>query len=50
MTSTTLSLVLHHLRPDPRPRLRKPLMVGSPADVRASEVVRDAYLGKTAVA
>ena len=27
----------------------KPLMSGSPADVRASETVRDAYLGKAAV-
>jgi len=27
----------------------KPLMTGSPADVRASETVRDAYLGKAAV-
>jgi ABC-type branched-subunit amino acid transport system ATPase component len=26
------------------------LMVGSPADVRASEAVRDAYLGKADVA
>lgn len=28
----------------------KPLMTGSPAEVRASELVRDAYLGKAAVA
>lgn len=28
----------------------RPLMKGSPAEVRASEVVRDAYLGKAAVA
>ena len=26
------------------------LMVGSPAEVRASEIVRDAYVGKAAVA
>ncbi|HZQ78494.1 MAG TPA: ABC transporter ATP-binding protein [Acidimicrobiia bacterium] len=28
----------------------KPLMIGTPAEVRSSEVVRDAYLGKAAVA
>lgn len=28
----------------------KPLMVGSPHDVRSSELVRDAYLGKAAIA
>ena len=48
MIEHDMSLVLEICDPIHVIDFGKPLMVGSPADVRASETVRDAYLGKAA--
>jgi ABC-type branched-subunit amino acid transport system ATPase component len=45
-----MSLVLNICDPIYVLDFGKPVMVGSPAEVRASQAVRDAYLGKEAVA
>ena len=45
-----MSLVLNICDPIHVLDFGKPLMTGSPAEVRASDLVRDAYLGKAAVA
>ena len=50
MIEHDMSLVLNICDPIHVLDFGKPLMVGTPAEVRASEVVRDAYLGKAAVA
>jgi ABC-type branched-subunit amino acid transport system ATPase component len=50
MIEHDMSLVLNICDPIYVFDFGKPLMTGSPADVRASELVRDAYLGKAAVA
>src|SRR5205823_8975027 len=50
MIEHDMSLVLNICDPIHVLDFGKPLMVGSPAEVRASEIVRDAYLGKAAVA
>jgi ABC-type branched-subunit amino acid transport system ATPase component len=50
MVEHDMSLVLNICDPIYVFDFGKPLMTGSPADVRASELVRDAYLGKAAVA
>jgi ABC-type branched-subunit amino acid transport system ATPase component len=50
MIEHDMSLVLNICDPIHVLDFGKPLMVGSPADVRASDAVRDAYLGKAAVA
>ena len=50
MIEHDMSLVLNICDPIRVLDFGKPLMVGSPAEVRASEIVRDAYLGKAAVA
>jgi len=49
MIEHDMSLVLNICDPIHVLDFGKPLMVGGPADVRASELVRDAYLGKAAV-
>ncbi len=50
MIEHDMSLVLNICDPIYVFDFGKPLMTGSPADVRASELVRHAYLGKAAVA
>ena len=50
MIEHDMSLVLNICDPIHVLDFGRPLMTGSAADVRASEAVRDAYLGKAAVA
>jgi ABC-type branched-subunit amino acid transport system ATPase component len=50
MIEHDMSLVLNICDPIQVLDFGRPLMTGSPADVRASQAVRDAYLGKAAVA
>src|SRR5438309_2208002 len=50
MIEHDMSLVLNICDPIYVFDFGKPLMTGTPAEVRASELVRDAYLGKAAVA
>ncbi|HVW34117.1 MAG TPA: ABC transporter ATP-binding protein [Acidimicrobiia bacterium] len=50
MIEHDMSLVLNICNPIHVLDFGKPLMTGTPAEVRASELVRDAYLGKAAVA
>src|SRR5882724_9523964 len=50
MIEHDMSLVLEICDPIYVLDFGRPLMVGSPAEVRASQAVRDAYLGKAAVA
>ncbi|MDQ1515874.1 MAG: branched-chain amino acid transport system ATP-binding protein [Actinomycetota bacterium] len=50
MIEHDMSLVLKICDPIHVLDFGKPLMVGSPAEVRASDVVRDAYLGKADIA
>ncbi|MGH8975112.1 MAG: ABC transporter ATP-binding protein, partial [Acidimicrobiia bacterium] len=50
MIEHDMSLVLNICDPIHVLDFGKPLMTGSPAEVRASELVRDAYLGKAEVA
>ena len=50
MIEHDMSLVLRICNPIFVLDFGKPLMVGSPDEVRSSEVVRDAYLGKAEVA
>jgi ABC-type branched-subunit amino acid transport system ATPase component len=50
MIEHDMSLVLKICNPIFVLDFGKPLMVGSPYEVRSSEVVRDAYLGKAEVA
>jgi len=50
MIEHDMSLVLNICDPIHVLDFGRPLMTGSPNDVRASQAVRDAYLGKAAVA
>jgi len=50
MIEHDMSLVLNICDPIYVLDFGKPLMTGTPAEVRSSELVRDAYLGKAAVA
>jgi ABC-type branched-subunit amino acid transport system ATPase component len=50
MIEHDMSLVLNICDPIHVLDFGRPLMVGSPAEVRSSELVRDAYLGKAVVA